>query len=293
MFPALLSRARHRSDERRTGPFRYTVGTIATFPACALPARRRHVEFIAVSSSRPIHRLMVISVESSFVSIADLTRAYRVGESEIQAVQDVSLEIARGEFLGIVGVSGSGKSTLLQLLGGLDSPTSGSIRVAGHALESMNRYERALYRRRTVGFVFQAFYLIPTLSAEANLCYALTFQGTYGSERKRRARAALARVGLEGRIQHRPSQLSGGEQQRVAVARALVHDPPLLLADEPTGNLDRKNAAALFALFRAIKRETRTTVVLVTHDEELSGEYCDRIVRMRDGRILDAEGQPC
>ena len=233
---------------------------------------------------------MPAPAEPALVSIADLNRVYRVGGSEIHAVRNVSLEIAQGEFLGVVGVSGSGKSTLLHLLGGLDSPTSGSIRVGPQPLESLNRYERALYRRQTVGFVFQAFYLIPNLTAEANLCCALTFQGTYGALRNELARNALKRVGLGERIRHRPSQLSGGEQQRVAVARAIVHDPPLLLADEPTGNLDRSTAASLFELFRSINQDSNTTVVLVTHDEELSSAYCDRIVRMRDGQLMDPEG---
>ena len=224
---------------------------------------------------------------SSPVSVKDLHRVYRVGSDEIAAVGGVDLEVAQGEFLGIVGVSGSGKSTLLHLLGGLDTPTSGSIRVGDQWLERLDRHQRALYRRQMVGFVFQSFYLIPGLTAEANLCSALTLQGRYGPGRRDLARQALTRVGLASRLHHSPGQLSGGEQQRVAVARAIVHSPPLLLADEPTGNLDRRNAVSLLELFRSINRESRTTVILVTHDEELSSVFCDRIFQMRDGHLVN------
>jgi ABC-type lipoprotein export system ATPase subunit len=199
----------------------------------------------------------------------------------------VDLTIARGELLAVVGVSGSGKSTLLHLLGGLDTPTSGTIRVAGRALGALTGFERALYRRRTVGFVFQAFHLVPSMTAAGNVALALTLQGTYGADRRRRAAEALQRVGLASRADHRPGQLSGGEQQRVALARAIVHQPPLLLADEPTGNLDRHNAAQVLALIRSINREQGTTVVLVTHDEESATRIADRVVRLRDGRLVN------
>jgi putative ABC transport system ATP-binding protein len=224
------------------------------------------------------------------VEIAGLIRHHRVGAAEVRAVDGVDLTIACGEFLAVVGVSGSGKSTLLHLLGGLDTPTAGSIRVAGRTLGALTAYERALYRRRTVGFVFQAFHLVPSMTAAGNVALALTLQGTYGADRRQRTAEALQRVGLADRAGHRPGQLSGGEQQRVALARAIVHQPALLLADEPTGNLDRHNATEVLALMRTINREQGTTVVLVTHDEENAVRVADRVVRLRDGRLVDGGG---
>jgi putative ABC transport system ATP-binding protein len=223
------------------------------------------------------------------VEVRGLTRTYRVGASDVHALADVDLDVARGEFLGVVGVSGSGKSTLLHLVGGLDSPTAGTIRVADQQLAELNAYQRSLYRRRVVGFIFQSFYLAAELTAEANIRLALTIQGTYGPARRRLADEALARVGLAARASHRPGQLSVGEQQRVAVARAIVHRPRLLLADEPTANLDRATAIDLMDLLQGIQRESGMTVVMVTHDDELAARYCHRLVRLRDGRLADAE----
>jgi putative ABC transport system ATP-binding protein len=224
------------------------------------------------------------------VEVAGLIRCHRVGSAEVRAIDGLDLVIRRGELLAVVGVSGSGKSTLLHLIGGLDTPTAGSIRVDGRALGSLTAYERAVYRRRMVGFVFQAFHLVPSMTAAANVALALTLQGTYGQERRQRAAEALRRVGLEKRADHRPGQLSGGEQQRVALARAIAHEPPLLLADEPTGNLDRHNAAEVLTLIRTINREHGTTVVLVTHDEESAVRIADRVVRLRDGRLAESGG---
>ena len=224
----------------------------------------------------------------SDVIVRDLTRVYRVGGSEVHALAGVNLEVTQGEFLAVVGVSGSGKSTLLHLIGGLDTPTSGEIRVGGRELGKLTQFEQSLFRRDVVGFVFQSFYLVPSLSAEANVRLALTFQGTYGAVRRRLASEALGRVGLAARAKHRPSQLSGGEQQRVTVARAIVHRPGLLLADEPTGNLDRKTAESLLGLIRDINQRSSTTVIMVTHDEELVSHFADRMVRMRDGCLVDS-----
>ena len=226
--------------------------------------------------------------KDSEVVVRDLTRMYRVGESDVQALKGVHLEVARGEFLAVVGVSGSGKSTLLHLIGGLDTPTSGEVVVAGRELGRMSSYERSRFRREIVGFVFQAFYLVPSLTAEANIRLALTFQGTYGCERSRLAADALARVGLTHRAKHRPGQLSAGEQQRVTVARAIVHRPRVLLADEPTGNLDHQTAEGLLDLTRRLQAESGMTVIMVTHDEELVTRYCDRKVRIRDGQLIDS-----
>ncbi len=223
------------------------------------------------------------------VEVRSLARTYRVGASDVHALCDVDLDVAPGEFLGVVGVSGSGKSTLLQLIGGLDSPTAGTIRVGDQQLAELSSYRRSLFRRRLVGFVFQSFFLATELSAEANIRLALTIQGTYGADRRRLANEALGRVGLAARADHRPGQLSVGEQQRVAVARAIVHRPRLLLADEPTANLDRATAVELMDLLQQIQQESGTTIVMVTHDDELAGRYCQRLVRLRDGRLVGPE----
>jgi putative ABC transport system ATP-binding protein len=225
-----------------------------------------------------------------FLETCGLTREYRVGPAVVRALAGVDLHVHRGEFLAVLGVSGSGKSTLLHLLGGLDTPTGGTVRVDGRDLAVLNAYQRALYRRTTVGFVFQSYYLVPSLTAQENVALALTFQGTFGPQRTRLAAEAIGRVGLAHRAGHRPSQLSGGEQQRVAIARAIVHRPPLLLADEPTGNLDRATAAEVVALLDAIHRELGTTVIVVTHDEEMVRRVVNRTLQLRDGRLLPEEG---
>jgi putative ABC transport system ATP-binding protein len=221
----------------------------------------------------------------ALVEIAGLARHYHTGGALVRALDGVDLTVPPGQLLAVVGVSGSGKSTLLHLVGALDTPTAGTIRVGGRPLAALSSFERALYRRTTVGFVFQGFHLVPSMTALANVALALTFQGTYGAERRRRATEALEQVGLGHRAGHRPGELSGGEQQRVALARALVHRPPLLLADEPTGNLDRKTAAEVLGLLRQAGREQGTTVMLVTHDEEGAARHADRVVRLRDGRL--------
>ena len=222
----------------------------------------------------------------ALVEVLDLVRVYRMGAVDVRALDGISLEVARSEFLAVVGVSGSGKSTLLHLIGGLDTPSSGSIRVAGRELVSLESYERALYRRTTVGFVFQSFHLVPSMNAEENVALALTLQGTYGAERRLRARDALRRVGLAGRAAHRPAELSGGEQQRVVLARAIVNRPLLLLADEPTGNLDRRTAGEVMNLLRDVNRAEGTTVIMVTHDEETAGGIADRVIRLSDGQFI-------
>lgn len=228
--------------------------------------------------------------DASLIETRNLTRHYRVGPATVRALDGVDLRIGRGELLAVLGVSGSGKSTLLHLLGGLDTPTSGSVSVDGRDLGRLSGKQRAVYRRSSVGFVFQSFYLVPGLSAQQNVAVALTFQGVFGRRRRELAREAICRVGLEPRAHHRPNQLSGGEQQRVALARAIVHRPPLLLADEPTGNLDRANAENVMALIREIHEETGTTVVIVTHNEDMARQATDRIVRLTDGRVVSDEG---
>jgi putative ABC transport system ATP-binding protein len=223
--------------------------------------------------------------DDRFIETRGLVRTYRVGPATVQALAGVDLQVRRGEFLAVLGVSGSGKSTLLHLLGGLDTPTAGEVWVDGHKLSALGAYQRALYRRTTVGFIFQSYYLVPSLTAAENVALALTFQGTFGMQRSRLAVEAIGRVGLQHRAGHRPSQLSGGEQQRVAIARAIVHRPPLLLADEPTGNLDGATAAEIVSLLDEVHRKLGTTVVMVTHDEELVCQVADRLMYLRDGRL--------
>ena len=201
-------------------------------------------------------------------------------------MRDVNLQVQRGQFVAVLGVSGSGKSTLLHILGGLDTPDEGAVWVQQRELTALDRQQRTLYRRSCVGFIFQSYYLVASLTALENIGLALTFQGVYGGERTRRAAEALERVGLGQRAAHRPTELSGGEQQRVAIARAIVHRPMLLLADEPTGNLNRTTAAEVVALLREIHDQLGTTVVMVTHDEEMARGAADRVLRLRDGRLL-------
>ncbi|MFZ5830105.1 MAG: ABC transporter ATP-binding protein [Planctomycetota bacterium] len=222
-----------------------------------------------------------------FIETRELMRHYRMGPATVRALDGVSIRVGLGEFLAVLGVSGSGKSTLLHLLGGLETPSSGQVIVSGRDLARFSARERVLYRRTAVGFVFQSYYLVPSLTALENVAAALTFQGVFGQERRRLAAAALERVGLGQRTRHRPAELSGGEQQRVAVARAIVRRPPLLLADEPTGNLDRASAAEVIALLAEIHRDLGATIVMVTHDEEMASRVADRTLHLRDGRLLE------
>jgi putative ABC transport system ATP-binding protein len=215
-----------------------------------------------------------------------LTRRYVMGDNVLSALDGVSLSFEQGEIAAIVGRSGSGKSTLLQLLGGLDRPTSGNVVVRGKRLAECSEDELALYRRGEVGFIFQFFNLVATRTAIQNVELPLVLSGVPASERRGRAEALLERVGLTGRREHRPNQLSGGEQQRVAIARALVHDPPLLLADEPTGNLDSRTAGEILDLLRTLSGKT---ILVVTHDRSLADSFARRTVELRDGKVVADE----
>ena len=215
-----------------------------------------------------------------------LTRRYVMGETVVTALDGLSLSFEPGEFTAVLGRSGSGKSTFLHLVGGLDRPTSGELRVGGRRLDELSNDELAAYRRERVGFIFQFFNLIPTLSARANVELPMTLAGVPPAERRRRADALLDRVGLAARAEHRPRELSGGEQQRVGVARALVNDPPLLLADEPTGNLDSKTAADVLGLLKSLDGKT---VLMVTHDRALAAGFATRVVELGDGRLVNDE----
>jgi len=214
----------------------------------------------------------------------DVRKIYRQGENDITALAGVSLDIAKGSFVVIMGPSGSGKSTLLHLIGGLDRPSSGDLLVDGRLIGQMSDDEVTLFRRTKVGFVFQFFNLLPTLTALENVTLPFVLDGVSKGEADRRARSILEKVGLEQRRDHLPEELSGGEIQRVAMARALAFDPPILLADEPTGNLDSKNGDAILSLLRKIKEERGCTVVMVTHSDE-AASYGERIIFLRDGRV--------
>jgi len=226
------------------------------------------------------------------VRTRSLSKTYLVGDVRVAALEDVSLDVGAGRFVAVVGASGSGKSTLLNLLGGLDTPSAGTIEVEGALISSMDREDLARYRRHGAGMIFQSFNLIPSRTALENVELPLIFSGVDKKDRRRRAAELLVRVGLEARAGHRPPELSGGEQQRVAVARALANGPRLLLADEPTGNLDSRTAREIVGLLAELNRLRDLTVVMVSHEEGLVREFAHDVVRLRDGRVVAEEGRP-
>ena len=221
------------------------------------------------------------------ISIRDLVKVYRVGETSVPALRGVSLEVRRNEFVAIMGPSGSGKSTLMNLIGCLDRPMRGQYRLVGEPVEEMDARQLAVIRNRHIGFVFQTFNLLPRATALKNVALPLVYAGIGREERKEQAFAALAQVGLENRAYHRPSQLSGGQQQRIAIARALINRPALLLADEPTGNLDSRTSAEILATFRYL-HQRGMTIVLVTHDPAIAAN-AQRRIELHDGRIVRDE----
>lgn len=226
--------------------------------------------------------------ENPILELRAVSKWIDTGTHRVDILHSIDLDVAHGEFVAIMGASGSGKSTLLGLLAGLDSPSGGSIRLDGEEISRMSEDRLAVLRGRKIGFVFQSYQLIPTLTAEENVLLPAELAGEMGVDAVRRARALLETVGLAGRLDHYPVQLSGGEQQRVALARAFIRKPPLLLADEPTGNLDSKNGQQVLELLLSLNRQEGTTLVLVTHDRELAG-HASRIVTLRDGRIVGDE----
>ena len=217
------------------------------------------------------------------VELRNVSKIYRLGEEEIRALDDVTLDIGEGEFISIIGPSGSGKSTLMHILGCLDSPTKGTIRLDGVMIEKASARQLAAIRNRKIGFVFQFFNLLPKLNVVQNVELPMIYSGISGKERRQRAMAALEAVDLANRAKHRPSQLSGGQQQRAAIARALVNSPRIVFADEPTGNLDSHTGDAILSLFRKLSQEGRT-IVLVTHDPEIAA-VTPRRIEIRDGKI--------
>jgi len=227
-------------------------------------------------------------MSSAVIETKKLCRHFGEGETLVKALEDASITIEKGEFTAIIGPSGSGKSTLLQLIGGLDKPTSGKVILDNKNISHMNGTELSDFRRDHIGFIFQAYNLIPVLSAEENIEYIMLLQGLPAAERKQRVQTILNAVGLEGKGSRFPAQLSGGQQQRVAVARAMVSKPSLILADEPTANLDSHTGASLLDMMKELNEKENMTFIFSTHDPKIM-ERARRIIRLEDGRIVDDE----
>ncbi|HEY3312680.1 MAG TPA: ABC transporter ATP-binding protein [Anaerolineales bacterium] len=227
----------------------------------------------------------------AMIQIDELTKVFTMGENEVHALDGVSLSIARGEMVAIMGPSGSGKSTLMSIVGCLDVPTSGSYLLDGSPVENMNDTQLADVRNRKIGFVFQQFNLLSRTSALENVLLPLSYTGLGGRASREKALQALDVVGLTDRVSHHPSELSGGQQQRVAIARAIVNDPAILIADEPTGALDSHTGAEIMELFQSLHREVRQTVIMVTHDAFIA-RHAGRIIRLADGRITSDTVNP-
>jgi putative ABC transport system ATP-binding protein len=223
------------------------------------------------------------------IKLESVSKSYFKGSVEIPALQDISMEIFSGEFVSIAGRSGSGKSTLLNIIGGLDSATSGDVWISGNNLTDMSRQELALHRRHTVGMIFQSFNLIPSRTAQDNVSLALAFAGIPGKQRKTISRKLISDLGLKKRINHKPGELSGGEAQRIAVARALANNPRILLADEPTGNLDSITAGEIIGLLEDLNSSQKITVLMVTHEEDYAKTFSHRVIHLKDGRISRTE----
>lgn len=222
------------------------------------------------------------------IEVSGLSKSYKTGNIEVIALREISFKIESGEYLSIMGPSGSGKSTLMNILGCIDTPTSGSYRLDGQEVSTLDDEGLATIRNQKVGFVFQTFNLLPRLTALANVELPLVYSGTGRNERRERALKALKRVGLSDRVNHKPNELSGGQSQRVAIARALVNNPSIILADEPTGNLDRATGSDIINLFQKLNSEFGVTLVIVTHDQEV-GKSAGRLIELVDGQIMKDE----
>jgi putative ABC transport system ATP-binding protein len=228
-------------------------------------------------------------MNNTLISCHNLTKHYAKGKTTVTPLEALDLEVGRSEFLALMGPSGSGKTTLLNLIAGIDSPSEGTLEIDGVSLGDLSRGRLVNWRAHHVGYIFQLYHLVPVLTAFENVELPLLLDNLPGKERKERVEAALALVGLEDRMHHRPNELSGGQEQRVAIARALVADPPLLVADEPTGDLDREAATAVLSLLKELAREHGKTIVMVTHDPR-AAEQADRVLHLEKGRLLEAEG---
>src|ERR1700682_2215782 len=238
---------------------------------------------------RPSPAFEMTAPDIPAIELDHVERTYGRGGSEVHALQRVSLAVSEGEFIAIMGPSGSGKSTMLNLIGALDRPSAGRILAGGRDIARLSARDAARYRRREIGFVFQSFNLLPRLTVLENVVLPLMFEGVSPADRDVKARGLLDDLGLGGRLQHKPGTLSGGEKQRVAIARALANDPRVLLADEPTGNLDSRNAQAAMELLAELNRSRGQTIFLITHEAEVA-RHANRVVHMRDGTIIDGEG---
>ena len=227
----------------------------------------------------------MIHKNNPVIQVKDLYKIYRLGEERVRALNGVDFKIYKGEFCAIVGTSGSGKSTLLNMLAGLEHPTKGEIIIAGEHMEKKTENQLVAFRRNHIGFIFQSYNLLPTLTAVENVALPLSFQGIDKKTRNARAMKQLKMVGLSTHMKHKPTQMSGGQQQRVGMARALVVNPEIIFADEPTGNLDSVTSEDMMALMRRVVEEKEQTLVMVTHDDHLA-EYADRIIRIKDGKIV-------
>jgi putative ABC transport system ATP-binding protein len=226
----------------------------------------------------------VPAIEDPIIQVQGLTKVYHVGDVEVPALRGIDLQIARGEFVAIVGASGSGKSTLFHILGGLTPPTAGKVTIAGKDLATMTNAQRSNLRKTTVGFVFQKYNLLPTLSAEDNI-KIVEYIGGLSTNFTPEFQEVLSLLGIQDRMKHKPRALSGGQQQRVAIARGIVNKPAILLADEPTGNLDSENSAAVLKLMKDLNQRIGQTILMITHDQDAAA-YASRIVHIRDGRII-------
>lgn len=224
------------------------------------------------------------TANSSMIDLKDVTKTYQMGDSTVHALDGVTMTIERGEFVAITGPSGSGKSTLMNILGCLDRPTDGSYRLDGDEVATLNDDQLAVTRNKKIGFVFQNFNLLPRISAIKNIALPLVYAGVNDSERMHQALLVLEKVGIAERKDHRPNELSGGQRQRVAIARALVTDPAILIADEPTGNLDTKSSNEIMDIFCGLHRQGRT-IIMVTHEADIAA-YAQRVIHVRDGKIL-------
>lgn len=240
--------------------------------------RRLGTHTLPERATRPVSNDVLISVQS-------LTKSYKINKQHVNALQGITLDVHKGEFIALTGASGSGKSTLLQLMGGLDNPTSGEIVIDGVNINKLSDTARSTFRNKTIGFIFQFFYLQPFLQITKNIEVPGMFANTPREERAARVSALLDRVGLTEQEAHLPKQLSGGQTQRTAIARALLNNPKILLADEPTGNLDSTNSKIIIDLFKQIRDEFGTTIVIVTHNPEIA-EQADREIRLQDGAII-------
>ena len=221
---------------------------------------------------------------SNIITLDNVYKAYRMGQERIIAINGISLDIEDGEICCLQGPSGSGKSTMLHMMAGLEKPSKGSIMIGKTKIEKLSENQLAIFRQRYIGFIFQSYFLVPTLTALENVAMPLTFSGISKSKRLKRAKALLEAVGLKNRMRHKPSEMSGGQQQRVSIARAFANNPKVVFADEPTGNLDTANKFEMMDLMTSMAKQSKQTLVIVTHDTEISG-YATRILHIRDGKI--------